>query len=151
MTSEDGGHSNIDFLILGHKIAACPVKIKINQKVKTQVAQFLNILLTSSVYSVGHSTLPLLMSSMTSWGGRPSMVQPTDWAVPRISLIVPEGGRQTNIQITPHVYSPFLIRRVCSSSPKNKEGTETSWFLMLRKCSRLFGTGLSISLGSSVS
>lgn len=78
MTSEDGGHSNIDFLILGHKIAACPVKIKINQKVKTQVAQFLNILLTSSVYSVGHSTLPLLMSSMTSWGGRPSMVQPTD-------------------------------------------------------------------------
>lgn len=24
-----------------------------------------------------------------SWGGRPSMVQPTDWAVPRISLTPP--------------------------------------------------------------
>lgn len=47
---------------------------------------FLHLML----YSDGHSTLPLLMSSMTSWGGRPSMVQPTDWAVPRISLIVPE-------------------------------------------------------------
>uniref|UniRef100_A0A0E9X7H5 Uncharacterized protein n=1 Tax=Anguilla anguilla TaxID=7936 RepID=A0A0E9X7H5_ANGAN len=32
------------------------------------------------------------MSSMTSWGGRPSMVQPTDWAVPRISLMVPDSS-----------------------------------------------------------
>ena len=32
------------------------------------------------------------MSSMISCGCLPSMLQPTDWAVPRISLIVPAAG-----------------------------------------------------------
>lgn len=39
--------------------------------------------------TAGHSMAPLLMSSMMSWGCLPSMLQPTDWAVPRISLMVP--------------------------------------------------------------
>merc|ERR1712111_244993 len=46
----------------------------------------------AQVYSAGHSTSPLLMSSMMSWGARPSTVQPTDWAVPRISFITPENS-----------------------------------------------------------
>lgn len=42
--------------------------------------------------TVGHSTAPLLMSSMMSWGWRPSTLHPTDWAVPRISLMVAESS-----------------------------------------------------------
>lgn len=38
------------------------------------------------VYSSGTSISPASMASMTSCGGRPSMVQPTDCAVPRISF-----------------------------------------------------------------
>merc|ERR1719204_2668843 len=44
------------------------------------------------VYSAGHSMSPLLMSSMISWGARPSTVHPTDWAVPRISFITPDNS-----------------------------------------------------------
>ena len=36
--------------------------------------------------------VPSLMPSMTSWGSIPSTVQPTDWAVPRTSFIVPENS-----------------------------------------------------------
>jgi hypothetical protein len=39
--------------------------------------------------SEGISTSPESIASMMSWAGRPSMVQPTDWAVPRISLTPP--------------------------------------------------------------
>merc|ERR1712126_240297 len=46
----------------------------------------------AQVYSAGHSTSPLLMSSMMSWGARPSTVHPTDWAVPRISFMTPENS-----------------------------------------------------------
>jgi len=41
------------------------------------------------VYSSGISTSPESIPSMTSCGGRPSTVQPTLWAVPRISLTLP--------------------------------------------------------------
>lgn len=47
------------------------------------------------VLTAGHSIAPLLMSSMISCGCLPSMLQPTDWAVPRISLIVPAVGRHS--------------------------------------------------------
>merc|ERR1719322_854589 len=46
----------------------------------------------AQVYLAGHSTSPLLMSSMMSWGARPSTVHPTDWAVPRISFMTPESS-----------------------------------------------------------
>merc|ERR1719383_1600195 len=46
----------------------------------------------AQVYSAGHSTSPLLMSSMMSWGARPSMVHPTDWAVPKISFMTPDSS-----------------------------------------------------------
>jgi hypothetical protein len=36
---------------------------------------------------------PEAMSSMMSWGARPSTVHPTLWAVPRISLMVPFNSR----------------------------------------------------------
>ena len=41
------------------------------------------------IYSSATSTEPSLIPSMTSWGSWPSTVQPTDWAVPRISLTTP--------------------------------------------------------------
>lgn len=41
------------------------------------------------------------MSSMMSWGCRPSMLQPTDCAVPRISLIVPAVGRRRRSVLHP--------------------------------------------------
>ena len=44
------------------------------------------------IYSAGHSMSPLLMSSMISWGARPSTVHPTDWAVPRISFMTPDNS-----------------------------------------------------------
>ena len=44
------------------------------------------------IYSEGQSMVPSLMPSMTSWGSIPSTVQPTDWAVPRTSFIVPENS-----------------------------------------------------------
>lgn len=46
-----------------------------------------------AAYSAGTSTAPLLMSSMMSCGGRPSIVHPMFWAVPRISLHVPLSSR----------------------------------------------------------
>merc|ERR1719435_202682 len=46
----------------------------------------------SSSYSAGQSIVPSLIPSMTSWGSWPSTVQPTDWAVPRISFITPENS-----------------------------------------------------------
>lgn len=48
------------------------------KQVKGKSFKFLKSIKWHSILTVGHSTLPLLMSSMTSWGGRPSMVQPTD-------------------------------------------------------------------------
>merc|ERR1719203_2025136 len=44
------------------------------------------------IYSEGQSMVPSLMPSMTSWGSIPSTVQPTDWAVPSTSFIVPENS-----------------------------------------------------------
>merc|ERR1711956_139680 len=44
------------------------------------------------VYSEGQSMVPSLMPSMTSCGSIPSTVQPTDWAVPSTSFIVPENS-----------------------------------------------------------
>merc|ERR1719382_2444876 len=41
------------------------------------------------IYSIGHSWLPSLMASMTSCGSSPSILQPTERAVPSISRIVP--------------------------------------------------------------
>ena len=46
-----------------------------------------------SIYSRGTSSSPALIWSMRSWGSEPSTVHPTDWAVPRISRIVPERSR----------------------------------------------------------
>ena len=40
----------------------------------------------SLIYSSGHSKSPSAIFSSHSWGVSPSMVQPTLWAVPRISL-----------------------------------------------------------------
>ena len=57
------------------------------------------LILTISVQkqlTAGHSTAPLLISSMMSWGWRPSTLQPTDWAVPRISLMVPVIKKRWN-------------------------------------------------------
>merc|ERR1719481_1425538 len=51
-----------------------------------------NLLGMENFYSEGHSTDPSLIPSMTSWGSIPSTVQPTDWAVPRISFITPENS-----------------------------------------------------------
>ena len=45
-----------------------------------------------SIYSEGQSMVPSLMPSMTSWGSMPSTVQPTDWAVPSTSFMVPENS-----------------------------------------------------------
>merc|ERR1711972_414002 len=45
-----------------------------------------------SFYSEGQSMVPSLMPSMTSWGSMPSTVQPTDWAVPSTSFMVPENS-----------------------------------------------------------
>merc|ERR1712002_537534 len=51
-----------------------------------------DLLWMEDFYSEGHSTDPSLIPSMTSWGSIPSTVQPTDWAVPRISFITPENS-----------------------------------------------------------
>ena len=47
----------------------------------------------SSIHSSGTSNSPLLISSIKSCGGLPSIVQPTDWQVPRISFTVPLSCR----------------------------------------------------------
>ena len=57
--------------------------------VTASAAQFEFVIL---IYSAGHSMSPLLMSSMISWGARPSTVHPTDWAVPRISFMTPDNS-----------------------------------------------------------
>ena len=49
----------------------------------------ITVLTVYNVHSSGISTSPESIPSMTSCGGRPSMVQPTLWAVPRISLTLP--------------------------------------------------------------
>ena len=43
----------------------------------------------SYIYSSGTTISPSSIASMMSCGGLPSTVQPTDWAVPRISLTPP--------------------------------------------------------------
>ena len=48
-----------------------------------------------AVYSAGQSTVPSLIPSMTSCGAMPSIVQPTDWAVPSTSFITPAVGKQS--------------------------------------------------------
>lgn len=45
------------------------------------------------IYSSAISISPALMSSIRSCGGLPSMVHPTDWQVPKISLTVPLSWR----------------------------------------------------------
>merc|ERR1719470_747485 len=45
-----------------------------------------------SIYSEGQSMVPSLMPSITSWGSIPSTVQPTAWAVPSTSFMVPENS-----------------------------------------------------------
>jgi len=82
--------SSILFFFYSCKKKKHPVK----NKVKRQNIEVLKNHKWHLILTDGHSILPLLMSSMTSWGGRPSMVQPTDWAVPRISLMVPEKQRE---------------------------------------------------------
>lgn len=47
-------------------------------------------LLMTQVVHTGTSSWPLFIASIQSCGAFPSMVQPTDCAVPRISLTVPE-------------------------------------------------------------
>ena len=42
-------------------------------------------------HSTSISICPPLILSMISWGGCPSTAQPTDWQVPRISLMVPSS------------------------------------------------------------
>lgn len=44
-------------------------------------------------YSAGTSMAPLLTSSIMSCAGLPSTVQPTLWAVPKISFVVPLSSR----------------------------------------------------------
>jgi len=53
-------------------------KHPVKNKVKRQNIEVLKNHKWHLILTDGHSILPLLMSSMTSWGGRPSMVQPTD-------------------------------------------------------------------------
>lgn len=50
-----------------------------------------------TIYSSGVSKSPLLISSIMSWGGLPSTVHPTDWQVPRISLMVPLSSRDMDL------------------------------------------------------
>ena len=49
------------------------------------------IILDWCSYESGTWTSPLRTPSIQSWGSLPSIVQPTDWAVPRISLTVPSN------------------------------------------------------------
>ena len=74
-----------------------------------------------SSYLAGHSAVPLRMSSMMLWGWWPSTLLPTDWAVPRISLMVPESSLAkdqfcicpTMLTISTKVIFPLCLMLFC--------------------------------------
>lgn len=70
--------------------------------------------------SEGISTSPESMASMTSCGGRPSTVQPTDWHVPRISL-TPLASDAESVFLASRIVramSMTLLRRGEGSVPR---------------------------------
>lgn len=55
-------------------------------------------------YSSGTSISPALIASITSCGGEPSIVHPTDWAVPKISLTPPARSLDSDLD--------FIVRAI---------------------------------------
>lgn len=79
-------------------------------------------------YSDGTSIAPLEMSSMTSWGARPSMVQPTLCAVPSTSLQVPESSRAIDrgrITRAMLITSSKVMLPLCLTISQNKNEKKT--------------------------
>ena len=80
----------------------------------------------------GTSISSLLILSMTSWGCMPSTVQPTDWAVPRISLTVPTNSRAMErsrmvraiFRISSNVMLPLCLT-FCGDRKKEKLSSQT--------------------------
>lgn len=76
------------------------------------------------VYSEGTSTAPELTSSITSCGARPSIVQPTLWAVPRTSFTVPDNSRaierflmvRAMLMMSSKVILPLCLTEIVSTS-----------------------------------
>lgn len=67
---------------------------------------------------------PLLISSIRSWGALPSIVQPTDCAVPRISLTVPESSRAMDlgfITLAMVMTSSNVMLPLCLTGKKRNE------------------------------
>lgn len=64
------------------------------------------------IHSSGTSSSPALISSIRSWGGLPSTVHPTDWQVPKISLMVPLKLRD--------IERGFIVRAIAMISSRDK-------------------------------
>lgn len=113
--------------IIKHKFLAfieisCIILIKFTFHLSTHTFFIVSTNLFCFVYSEGTSTAPLFTSSMISCAGRPSTVQPTLCAVPKISLTVPLNSRAIDLgRITRaiEIISSNVILPLCLTKIKN--------------------------------
>lgn len=95
--------------------------------IRTQHKYFIIlVLLNRHIYSEGTSIDPSFISSMISCGGRPSTVQPTLCAVPKISRTVPFNSRAIDLglivramdMMSSKVMLPLCLTEIRTFRPK---------------------------------